>query len=63
MRTSQYNPGNEIPEKNWLYRLAKRFWFNDFGVYRGHDHGRASAPAVLLSAAASAELEVAGTSR
>jgi MoaA/NifB/PqqE/SkfB family radical SAM enzyme len=34
-RKSQYNPGREIPEKNWLYRLAKRFWFNDFGVYRG----------------------------
>lgn len=33
-RSSQYNPGGEIPEKNWLYRLAKRFWFNDFGAYR-----------------------------
>jgi MoaA/NifB/PqqE/SkfB family radical SAM enzyme len=33
-RKSQDNPGREIPEKNWLYRLAKRFWFNDFGVYR-----------------------------
>ncbi len=33
VRTSQYSPGNEIPEKNWLYRIAKRFWFNDFGVY------------------------------
>jgi MoaA/NifB/PqqE/SkfB family radical SAM enzyme len=47
VRTSQYNPGNEVPEKNWLYRIAKRFWFNDFGVYRGRDHGRASAPALL----------------
>lgn len=44
VRTSQYNPGNEIPEKNWLYRLAKRFWFNDFGVYRGHDHRATAAP-------------------
>src|SRR5436190_840276 len=42
-RTSQYNPGHEIPEKNWLYRLAKRHWFNDFGVYRGHDHSRSAA--------------------
>lgn len=33
-RPSQYSPGNEVPEKNLLYRLAKRFWFNDFGVYR-----------------------------
>ena len=43
VRTSQYNPGSEIPEKNWLYRLAKRFWFNDFGVYaraRPHADGR-----------------------
>jgi MoaA/NifB/PqqE/SkfB family radical SAM enzyme len=47
VRTSQYNPQNEVPERNLLYRLAKRFWFNDFGVYRGHDHGQASAPAVL----------------
>ena len=48
-RTSQYNPANEIPEKNWLYRLAKRLWFNDFGVYAGHDarHAQSSAPAVL----------------
>ena len=47
VRTSQYNPGHEVPEKNWLYRLAKRYWFNDFGVYRGQDHARASAPAML----------------
>jgi MoaA/NifB/PqqE/SkfB family radical SAM enzyme len=33
-RRSQHNPGHEVPERNWLYRLAKRFWFNDFGVYR-----------------------------
>ncbi len=47
VRPSQYNPGYEIPEKSWLYRLAKRFWFNDFGAYRGQDHGKASAPALL----------------
>lgn len=49
VRTSQYNPGQEVPEKNWLYRLAKRYWFYDFGVYRGHEqeHGQASAPALL----------------
>src|SRR5437867_4185912 len=35
VRPSQYNPENAVPERNWLYRLAKRFWFNDFGVYRG----------------------------
>jgi len=47
VRTSQYNPAAQIPEKNWLYRLAKRFWFNDFGAYRGMDHSKESAPAVL----------------
>jgi MoaA/NifB/PqqE/SkfB family radical SAM enzyme len=48
-RTSQYNPAAEIPEKNWLYRLAKRLFFNDFGVYDGLDkqHAKESAPAVL----------------
>jgi MoaA/NifB/PqqE/SkfB family radical SAM enzyme len=48
-RTSQYNPGQEIPEKNWLYRLAKRYWFNDFGVYRGHDHRAAPAKEGAIS--------------
>jgi MoaA/NifB/PqqE/SkfB family radical SAM enzyme len=47
VRTSQYNPGAEVPEKNWLYRLAKRYWFSDFGVYRGRDHSRTSAPGLL----------------
>ena len=49
VRTSQYNPGQEIPEKNWLYRLAKRYWFSDFGVYRGHDHSRTAASALVRS--------------
>jgi len=49
VRTSQYNPGQEMPEKNWLYRLAKRYWFSDFGVYRGHDHSRTAAPALVRS--------------
>ena len=30
---SQYSPGDEIPEKSLLYRLAKKAGFNDFGVY------------------------------
>jgi MoaA/NifB/PqqE/SkfB family radical SAM enzyme len=47
VRTSQYNPEHQIPEKSWAYRLAKRFWFNDFGTYKGKDHSRASAPGVL----------------
>ena len=46
VRPSQYNPGSEIPERSWAYRLAKRLWFNDFGVYRGRNHDRDSAPAI-----------------
>jgi hypothetical protein len=26
-------PGKEIPEKNWLYRYAKKYWFFGFGTY------------------------------
>jgi MoaA/NifB/PqqE/SkfB family radical SAM enzyme len=32
-RTSQYNPGTEIPEKSWAYRLAKKIAFHEYGVY------------------------------
>jgi hypothetical protein len=32
-RTSQHLPGQEVPEKHWMYRLAKKYFFNDFGVY------------------------------
>ena len=51
VRTSQYLPGKEVPEKNFLYRFAKRFWFNDFGVYKGHDHSKTAAPGVLAERA------------
>lgn len=34
-RSSQDLPGREVPERSWVYRLAKRRWFNDFGVYDG----------------------------
>lgn len=47
VRTSQYHPGDEIPEKSLAYRLVKRFWFSDFGVYAGHDHSATAAPGVL----------------
>jgi MoaA/NifB/PqqE/SkfB family radical SAM enzyme len=32
-RPSQYNPGNESPEENWIYRFAKKHWFFGFGAY------------------------------
>jgi hypothetical protein len=38
-RFSQWLPGEEIPEKHWMYRLAKRFWFSDFGSYKKMDPG------------------------
>ena len=34
-RPSQAMPGHEIPEQNAMYRLAKKYWFNDFGAYSG----------------------------
>ncbi len=33
-RPSQYNPADEVPEKSWAYRFAKKHFFNDFGAYR-----------------------------
>jgi MoaA/NifB/PqqE/SkfB family radical SAM enzyme len=35
-RPSQYNPAHEIAEKNLAYRLAKHFFFNDYGMYTRH---------------------------
>jgi MoaA/NifB/PqqE/SkfB family radical SAM enzyme len=35
-RASQFNPGNEVPERNLIYRLFKRLWFNDYGAYAEH---------------------------
>jgi len=37
-RFSQWLPGEEIPEKHWMYRLAKKYWFNDFNAYRHVAH-------------------------
>jgi hypothetical protein len=36
-RFSQWLPGEEVPEKHWMYRLAKKYWFSDFGAYRDAD--------------------------
>ena len=30
---SHHLPGEEIPERSWLYRLAKKYWFFGFGAY------------------------------
>ena len=37
-RGSQWlKTGEEIPEKHWVYKLAKRFFYNDFGAYQQLD--------------------------
>lgn len=35
-RRSQYQPGDEIPERSFVYRWAKKYAFNDFGAYGKH---------------------------
>jgi MoaA/NifB/PqqE/SkfB family radical SAM enzyme len=35
-RRSQYQPGDEIPERSFVYRWAKKYAFNDFGTYTKH---------------------------
>ena len=35
-RRSQYQPGDEIPERSFVYRWAKKYAFNDFGTYVKH---------------------------
>jgi MoaA/NifB/PqqE/SkfB family radical SAM enzyme len=32
-RPSQWMEEDQIPEKHWMYKLAKRFFYHDFGVY------------------------------
>ncbi len=37
-RLSQWLPGEEVPEKHWMYRFSKKYWFYDFGAYRNVAH-------------------------
>lgn len=37
-RFSQWLPGEEIPEEHWMYRWAKKVWFNDFNAYQEAEH-------------------------
>ncbi|MBI3878101.1 MAG: radical SAM protein [Verrucomicrobia bacterium] len=48
-RFSQWLPGEEIPEKHWMYRLAKKYWFSDFGAYRNVAHDAAAKAKELKS--------------
>jgi hypothetical protein len=36
-RTSQWRDEEEIPEKHWMYKVAKRYFYYDFGVYQQLD--------------------------
>ncbi len=53
-RFSQWLPGEEIPEKHWMYKLAKKYWFNDFNAYAQADHDASARAKVKTLAAASA---------
>jgi hypothetical protein len=56
-RFSQWLPGAEVPEKHWMYRLAKKYWFYDFGAYRTASHDvRARRRALETSLDARAQL-------
>src|SRR4030095_4951584 len=46
-RFSQWLPGEEITEQHGMYRLAKRWWFNDFGAYRQMPRGAEEKARVL----------------
>ncbi|MEQ1860545.1 MAG: radical SAM protein [Chthoniobacteraceae bacterium] len=61
-RFSQWLPGEEVPEKHWMYRLAKKYWFNDFGAYAKADHDGTARKkaAALVKAAAPQPRETAG---
>ena len=49
-RYSQWLPGEEVPEKHWMYRLAKKYWFYDFDAYRNVAHDAAGKAAHLQTA-------------
>ena len=49
-RRSQFQPGDEIPERSFVYRWAKKYAFNDFGTYSKHfDVSRYEDPDVVGS--------------
>jgi hypothetical protein len=50
-RFSQWLPGEEVPEKHWMYKLSKKYWFNDFNAYARADlDGTGRAKAKILAA-------------
>jgi hypothetical protein len=53
-RFSQWLPGEEVPEKHWMYKLAKKYWFNDFNAYAQADHREAASGKVKALRASTA---------
>jgi len=51
-RFGQWLPGEEVPEKHWMYRIAKKYWFCDFGAYRQVSHNIAEKAQALKSSLA-----------
>ena len=49
-RFSQWLPGEEIPESHWMYRWAKKYWFNDFGAYANAAHDSEAKARALANA-------------
>jgi len=48
------------PEQHWMYKWAKKYWFNDFGAYRQADlDGVEKAKALALKGAAAPATAVA----
>jgi hypothetical protein len=59
-RFSQWLPGEEIPEQHWMYKWAKKYWFNDVGAYKQADlDGVEKAKALALKGAAAPDTAVA----
>ena len=56
-RFSQWLPGEEVPEQHWMYRLAKKYWFSDFGAYRGMNGAAKEKARALQLELASAAVE------
>jgi MoaA/NifB/PqqE/SkfB family radical SAM enzyme len=48
-RFSQWLPGEEVPERHWMYRLSKKYWFYDFGAYRNVAHDAVTKARALKS--------------
>jgi MoaA/NifB/PqqE/SkfB family radical SAM enzyme len=65
-RFSQWLPGEEVPEKHWMYKLAKKYWFNDFNAYARADHdatARAKARELIERESRAEDKVLAGSAR